>query len=77
MKRQNSSMTLEQERELRQRLDHAIGRALVDREYAAALLANPVRLVDADELDTIKPSSLRDLARQAMDRFWLVSSSGG
>jgi hypothetical protein len=76
MKRQNSSMTPEQERELRQRLNRAIGRALVDYEYAAVLLANPARSVDAEGLDAIHPSSLRDLACQAMDLFWHVSSSG-
>jgi hypothetical protein len=71
-----SSMTPEHERELRQQLDRAIGRALVDNEYAAALLANPVRSVDAEELNAIHASSLHDLACQAMDLFWLVSSSG-
>jgi hypothetical protein len=71
MKQLNSSMTPEQERELRQRLNQAIGRALVDHEYAAALLAHPVQSVDAEELDSINASSLRDLACQAMDLFWL------
>jgi hypothetical protein len=76
MKQQNGSMTPDHERELRERLNRAIGRTLVDHEYADALLTNPVRSVDAEELDAIHASSLRDLACQALDRLWFVSSSG-
>jgi hypothetical protein len=77
MNQQNSSVTLEHERELRQQVDRAIGRALVDHEYAAALLANPMRSVVAEELGVIQASSLHDFASQAMDLFWLASSSEG
>ena len=66
------------EAEVRRRIDLAVGRALVDSEFAALLLADPaVALGDAGcspqqhlELRGIRAATVEDFARQAEALFW-------
>lgn len=66
------------EAELRRQVDRAIGRALVDRTYAARLLDDPTKMLgrvrDAVEYSTdvggIGACSLQDLAAQLHALFW-------
>jgi hypothetical protein len=66
------------ESELRRQVDRAIGRALVDDDYAAALLAHPAVALGAPgcllrqylELGEIRASSLQDFASQALEVCW-------
>jgi hypothetical protein len=68
------------EKALRQQLDRAIGRALVDGSYAEALLAQPTVALGSHacpspqylELRRIRASSLHDFACQARQVFWYV-----
>jgi hypothetical protein len=63
---------------LRRQIDHAIGRALVDPDYAATLLAQPGVALDTPgclshqfrALQNIRVSSLRDFAREVRELFW-------
>jgi hypothetical protein len=72
------------DRSLRRQLDRAIGRALVDGNFAAALLAQPTVALGThecpspqySELRSIHASSLHDFARQAWQVFWPISSRG-
>jgi hypothetical protein len=66
------------EQQVRQQIDRAVGRALVDHSFAARLLAHPALAVEAS---TCKPAQylavrqihaheLDDFARQAFEQFW-------
>ena len=71
------------EPELRRQVDRAIGRALVDRTYAAMLLDDPTRALGSvrcavehsAEVGRIRASSLHDFAFQLNALFW--PTSGG
>jgi hypothetical protein len=67
-------LTLSEERDVRRRLDGAISRALVDRDYAAKLLAHPQATLGAQELDS-KYRTLHELAQHMMRLFWPPSLS--
>jgi hypothetical protein len=66
------------ELELRRQVNRAISRALVDDDYAAALLAHPAVALCAPgclsrqhlELGEIRASSLQDFASQALEVCW-------
>jgi hypothetical protein len=66
------------ERELRRHIDRAVGRALVDRDYAVALLADPTLalksaacpLGDNADLQKIHASCVADFACQALEVFF-------
>ena len=62
-------MTPAEERDLRQRLDAAIGRALVDHDYADSLLARPQEALDCQGLAD-NYTALRDLAENLLRLFW-------
>jgi hypothetical protein len=63
---------------LRRQIDYVIGRALVDPDYAATLLAQPGVALDTPgclshqfrTLQNIRVSSLRDFAREVRELFW-------
>jgi len=71
------------EARLLRRLDLAVGRAMVDRTYAASLLTDPSETLGASECDTarrtelgaIRAHTVRDFARQA--EALLRPGSGG
>ena len=66
------------EAEVRRRIDRAIARAIVDREFAEQLLADPTLALDGAgctpqqrlELRGISAGSIREFAAQAETRFW-------
>jgi hypothetical protein len=66
------------DRELRRQIDRSVSRALVDREYASNLLADPTLAIDDRgctpqqylELRSINAGNITDFARQAMNLFW-------
>jgi hypothetical protein len=55
---------------LRRRIDLALGRALIDGEYAARLLADPALMLDIQELGSTPNGSLQELAARASAVFW-------
>src|SRR5260370_14437373 len=67
------------EKELRRQIDHAVSRALFDRDYASELLADPtIALEDHGclpqqylSLRGIQASDVVDFAHQARARFWI------
>jgi hypothetical protein len=61
------------EQELRRLLDGAIGRALVDRDYEAELLARPQVTLGSPELDS-EYTTLRELAQHMLRLFWPAQS---
>ena len=65
-------MAPSEERDLRRHLDSAIGRALVDREYADELLARPQTTLDIQEVAD-NYSTLRELAQHLLWLFWPAS----
>ena len=62
-------MTPTEERDLRQRLDDAIGRALVDHDYADDLLARPQKELGTQALAD-NYATLRELAQHLLRLFW-------
>jgi len=62
-------MTTAEETDLHQRLDNAIGRALVDSDYADDLLARPQTELGTQEVAD-NYTTLRDLARHLLELFW-------
>ena len=66
------------ERELRRQIDCSLSRALVDREFAEHLLADPTVALDNRgctpqqylELRSIRAGNITDFARQAVNLFW-------
>lgn len=62
----------EQEKALRRQLDQAIGRALVDHDFAAELISDPAKALDSPALGDVHAWSLLSLARVLLDRFWGV-----
>jgi hypothetical protein len=66
------------ERPVRQRIDRAVGRALVDQSFAAQLLAHPALALEAEvcgraqyvAVDQIRAHELDDFARQIFEQFW-------
>lgn len=66
------------EARLRRQIDRAVGRALVDREYLARLLAEPALALDGLgctpkqylDLRGIRATSLQQFAAQARALFW-------
>jgi hypothetical protein len=62
-------MTPSEERDLRRRVDVAISRALVDRDYAADLLARPQTALDTHKVDG-KYTRLSALAQHLLRLFW-------
>jgi len=71
------------ERELRRQIDRSVSRALVDRDFARLLLADPTVVLEDrgcppqqyKSLRTIKASSLLDFARQAQCLFWALDTT--
>jgi hypothetical protein len=63
----------EKEKALRRQLDRAIGRALVDRDFADELMTDPSGTLGAPALDDVHAGSLLSLARVLLDRFWSTS----
>ena len=67
------------ERDLRERIDHSVSRALVDREYARALLVDPTLALESHGcapqhfrmLRGIRATDVLDFARQARALFWI------
>jgi len=67
------------ELELRRQIDRSVARALVDRDYACSLLADPTLLLDDRgcspqqylDLRSIHAETLTDFARQAQALFWI------
>jgi hypothetical protein len=63
---------------VRQRIDRAVGRALVDQSFAARLLAHPALAVDDEvcgraqylAVRQIRAHELEDFARQIFEQFW-------
>jgi hypothetical protein len=74
--------TRDRDFEVRRQIDSEMGRALVDRMYAATLLNDPSRVLgslryaiqDSTEVGQIRARSLQDLAYQLRALFWLTSS---
>jgi hypothetical protein len=66
-------MTPAEEQDLRMRLDGAISRALVDRAYAADLLARPQENLGTQEVAGTY-GTLRELAQHMTKLFWPASS---
>jgi hypothetical protein len=62
-------MTAAEERDLRHQIDGAISRALVDRDYAAELLARPQATLGTHEVNE-KDTTLHGLARHLLKLFW-------
>ena len=62
-------MTPTEERDLRQRLDDAISRALVDHDYADQLLARPQAALGTQEVAD-NYTTLRELAQHLLRLFW-------
>jgi hypothetical protein len=65
----------EEEKALRRQLDHAIGRALVDHDFADELITDPAKALDAPALSDVHAGSLVSLAHLLLDQFW-ASTSG-
>ena len=71
------------EKELRRQINRSVSRALVDREYARLLLADPTVVLEDRgcppqqyrSLQTINAGSLLDFARQARRLFWAVDAT--
>jgi hypothetical protein len=74
-----ATVSLLSEKDLRRQIDHAVSRALFDRDYASELLANPtIALEDHGcppqqylSLRGIQASDVVDFAHQARARFWI------
>jgi hypothetical protein len=74
-----ATVSLLSEKDLRRQIDHAVSRALFDRDYANELLANPtIALEDHGcppqqylSLRGIQASDVVDFAHQARARFWI------
>lgn len=74
------SFSVVSEKELRRQIDRSVSRALVDREYARRLLADPTVALETHgcapqqfkSLRTIRANDLVDFARQARSLFWIV-----
>jgi hypothetical protein len=62
-------VTPSEERDLRHQLDGAIGRALVDRDYAAELLARPREKLGIHEVGD-SYTTLPELAQHLLRLFW-------
>jgi hypothetical protein len=62
-------MTPREERDLRHHVDGAISRALVDRDYAAELLARPRETLGTQAV-AIKYTTLHELAQHLLRLFW-------
>ncbi len=68
------------EKDLRRQIDRAVSRALVDRDYASLLLADPTIVLEDYgcppqqylSLLSIDASDLVDFARQAQALFWIA-----
>jgi hypothetical protein len=77
--RSPATVSLLSEKDLRRQIDHAVSRALFDRDYASELLANPtIALEDHGcppqqylSLRGIQASDVVDFAHQARARFWI------
>jgi hypothetical protein len=71
------------EKELRRQINKSVSRALVDREFAHLLLADPTVVLEERGcplpqyrlLKAIKASSLLDFAHQARHLFWAVGAT--
>jgi hypothetical protein len=69
------------ERQVRHQIDRAVGRALVDRAFAARLLANPTLAVGTRGCDPTQYQAVKEIrarhvdefARQIFDQFWSTS----
>jgi hypothetical protein len=68
-------MTPSESRDLRHRLDSAISRALVDRDYAVELLARPRATLGIQTLAATY-TTLQELATHVLSLFWPTSSLG-
>jgi hypothetical protein len=63
-------MNRDDKRAVRRRIDLALSRALIDPEYAVALLARPAQTVGVQELGDTSYGSLQELAYRARAVFW-------
>src|SRR5947199_7137474 len=78
---QTPGLNVISEKLLRRQIDRSVSRALVDREYAQLLLADPtVALEDHGfppqqfkSLRSIRATDLVDFARQAQQLFWIFA----
>jgi len=76
------AVPLMSERDLRRQIDRAVARALVDRDYASLLLADPTLVLDDHDchpqqylsLRSIDANDLVEFARQAQALFWMATS---
>jgi hypothetical protein len=74
-----ATVSLLSEKDLRRQIDHAVSRALFDRDYASELLANPTIALEDHGCPPQQYLSLRgiqardvvDFAHQARARFWI------
>ncbi len=69
------------DRELRRQIDHAVSKAMVDRDFARLLLSDPTIAVEErgcslqqyKKLARIRATTLVDFAEQAEALFWIVA----
>jgi hypothetical protein len=81
---QQSNSSILTEKELRSHIERAVGRALVDTEYAAHLLADPTLVLEARpcpnghyrSLRSINARDLIDFIQQARALFWFGEPTG-
>ena len=74
-----------EERRIRREIDRAVGRALVDRSFAARLLAAPVLAVQDEvcgpaqypAVCALSAEDLADFARQMLEQFWGPAQGAG